>query len=835
MPNETETTTDRPPGRYQHRGTLGCGGSGEVFAAWDSHLGRTVAIKRIRTTGVHEDALQSGLHEAMRLATLRHASIVSVYDLGVEDGAPFIVMEHVQGETLDVRVSRGPLGVQEFAEFARQTLSGLTAAHQAGLVHRDLKPGNIMLTPQPCGGFQVKILDFGLSKFVEGPSAQTLNRDGTLSGSIHYISPEQLNQDPVDARSDLYSIGCVFYFALTGKKPFIGETLAHVVGAHLTHHVLPIGSLRPDLPEALALWLMRLISRSPEDRPQTALRALDELEAALPFTARLLAPTVPAEEQTKAGDTVRVPVAELRAMKRRSRLLVGLGAAALVMAGVFMWRFGQEKPAAPMPAFAPAVAKIRTPEAVVPAATPEPVPTPAPVLVAAATPVPVPVAAPTPVPATLAPVEPPPKAEVVFRVHGSNTIGAKLMPALMEDFLKREGATKVHRVPGENHEEQSVEFVPGDGGALQAFRIEAHGSNTAVAGLVADHCDLGMRSSPIKPEEIAAAEAAGLGNMHSAECEHVIGLDGLAILVHKDNSVSQLTKQQVSDIFAGRIADWSAVGGKAGPIHCYARDPKSGTHDSFRAMVLGQVPLATGTREYEDSTQLSADCAADPAGIGFVGLPFIGQCKALAIYEGDVTALLPTRFTVATEDYLLSRRLFLYAPARPQNPWTARFLNYVLSDAGQEVVSKAGFVKQTIDLHKPVMPPGAPETYLKTVSAAERLSLDFRFQPSSAAVDNKGVRDLDRLAALLTEGKLNGRPLMLLGFSDNTGIAATNVKLAKERAEVVARELLSRGVQPSLVTGIGPILPVASNETADGRHKNRRVEVWLREAERVAR
>ena len=792
-----------------------------MFAAWDSHLGRTVAIKRLRTTGVHEDAIQSGLHEAMRLATLRHASIVAVYDLGIEDGAPFIVMEHVQGETLEARVTRGPLGVQEFAEFARQTLSGLTAAHQVGLVHRDLKPGNIMLTPQPCGGFQVKILDFGLSKFVEGPSAQTLNRDGTLSGSIHYISPEQLNQDPVDARSDLYSIGCVFYYALTGRKPFVGETLAHVVGAHLTHHVLPIGEIRRDLPEGLSQWLMRLINRDPEDRPQTALRALDELEAALPFTARLLQPAPQVEEQTKPGDTVRVPVAELRAMKRRSWMWVGLGAAALVMAGGFMWKFGQDKLAAPAPAFARPVAKMRTPE-IAPAATPqavtmpEPTPAPTPILAVATSPVPVPVP------------EPPPKPEVVFRVHGSNTIGAKLMPSLMEDFLKREGAAKVHRVPGETHEEQSVEFVPAGGGAVQAFAIEAHGSNTAVAGLVADHCDLGMRSSPIKPEEIAAAEAAGLGNMHSAECEHVIGLDGLAILVHRDNPVSQLTRQQVADIFAGRIADWSALGGTPGPIHCYARDPKSGTHDSFRAMVLGQAALAAGTREYEDSVQLSADCAGDPAGIGFVGLPFIGQCKAVAIYEGEVTALLPTRFTVATEDYLLSRRLYLYAPARPQNPWTAKFLNYVLGEAGQEVVSKAGFVKQTIDLHKPVMPPGAPESYLKTVSAAERLSLDFRFQPASAAVDNKGVRDLDRLATLLTEGKLSGRPLLLLGFSDNTGAPATNVKLAKERADVVARELLSRGVQPSLVTGIGPILPVASNETADGRHKNRRVEVWLR-------
>ncbi len=797
--------------RYQHRESLGRGGSGEVFAAWDSHLGRTVAIKRLRASGVHDDTVQSALREAMRLAALRHASIVSVYDMGLDDGAPFIVMEHVQGETLEARVQRGPLGVQEFSEFARQTLSGLIAAHQVGLVHRDLKPTNLMLTPQPCGGSQVKILDFGLSKFVETPNAQTLNRDGTLSGSIHYISPEQLNQDPVDARSDLYSLGCVFYYALTAQKPFSGETLASVVTAHLSHKVVPIGRLRGDVPPALGAWIMRLLNRNPDGRPQTAIRALDELEAALPFTSRLLRPEVAAPGPAPATATTRVPVGQKG--RGAAGALVALAAA---IAGVAAWLHFGEPPRSlallATPAPAPIVQATPAPPPVFAAPAPE-------MRIAAATPAPTP--APTPVP-------PPPPAEIAFRVHGSNTIGAKLMPALMEDFLNREGAKNVRRIPGKVAEESSVEFVPRDGGLAQAIEIHAHGSNTALGDLVADRSDLGMRSSPIKPDEIAAAEAAGLGNMHSAECEHVIALDGLAILVHRDNPLKEITRQQVLDIFAGRITDWSTLGAPAGPIHCYARDPKSGTHDSFRAMVLGKEPLAAGTREYEDSFQLSDDCAADPAGIGFVGLPYIRQCKALAIHEDGVTALLPTRFTVATEDYLLSRRLYLYSPARPQNPMTHRFLTYVLSDAGQEVVSKVGFVKQTIDAQRPLIPPGAPEHYVKTVVDAERLSLDFRFRLASAEVDNKGVRDLDRLAALLGDGKFHGRSLLLLGFSDSTGVATTNVKLAKERAEVVARELQNRGAQPAVITGIGPILPIASNDTPDGRQKNRRVEVWLK-------
>jgi|GEM_PF-190149 len=831
--------TSQKPERYQHRGTLGRGGSGEVIAAWDTALGRTVAIKRLRTTGIHDEAVTAGLQEAMRLAAMHHPSIVSIYDMGQEEGAPFIVMEYLQGETLDVRVQRGPMGVQEFAEFARQTLSGLVAAHQAGLVHRDIKPTNLMLVPQPCGSSQVKILDFGLAKFVETPAAQTLNRDGTLSGSLHYIAPEQIEQDPVDGRSDLYALGCVFYFALTGRRPFSGDTVVQVIQAHLQHLCKPLAQERPDLPLPLCEWIHKLMSRYPDERQPTATRALDELEAALPFTARFHRPETASITLPPHAPTSRIPVSSSSRASGGKMTLAMVAVLLLGVLGAGAWFYSQNQnesgaalgtsaQAAPAPAPAPI------------AVAPTPAPTPV-VVALAATPASAPVessfatpkiamrpAEPTPVPTTPVP-EPPAPAEVVFRAHGSNTIGAKLMPALMEDFLKREGATQIRRLAGSSHEEMTIEFTPAGSKDKQALEIHAHGSNTALADLVADRCDLGMVSRPIKNEEVAASEQAGLGNMHSPECEHVIALDGLAIIVNRDNPVAQLTRQQVGDIFAGRVNDWSAVGGPAGPIHCYARDPKSGTTDTFRSLVLGKdTPLAPGAHEYEDSAELASDCAKDPAGIGFVGLPYIGQTKAVAIHEAGVTPLLPTRFTVATEDYLLSRRLFLYAPARPQNPWTSKFVSYVLSDAGQEVVSRIGFVKQTIDTQRPVIPAGAPETYVKTVAEAERLSLDFRFRPGSTELDAKGARDLDRLINMLTDGRFTGRALLLLGFSDNTGQALTNVKLAKERASAVAKELLNRGVEPAVITGIGPILPVASNDTEDGRHKNRRVEVWLK-------
>jgi serine/threonine protein kinase len=230
--------------RYEIRSLIARGGSGEIYSAWDRNLKRPVAIKRLRTAGMDPGLLGPLVEEATRTAALRHPNVVSVFDLGLDDGTPYIVMELIQGETLEVRAKRSVLKLEEFLELAKQSLDGLVAAHHLKLVHRDIKPGNLMLSPLPSGGFQVKILDFGTSKFVETPVQQTMDIEGKISGSIYWISPEQLNQEPVDGRSDIYALGCSFYYALTGRHPFDGEKVADVITAHLTHRVIPLAACR---------------------------------------------------------------------------------------------------------------------------------------------------------------------------------------------------------------------------------------------------------------------------------------------------------------------------------------------------------------------------------------------------------------------------------------------------------------------------------------------------------------------------------------------------------------------------------------------------------------
>jgi len=187
---------------------------------------------------------------------------------------PSNLLEYVQGETLEQTLTRGVLSLEEFVDIARQCLEGMVAAHHAGLIHRDIKPSNLILTRLATGSFQVKILDFWIAKYLQAPAAQTMNIDGTIMGSICWISPEQLNGDHVDERSDIYSLGCVFYFALAGKPPFDCEKMTDTITAHLMHQLEPLAVFRPDLPEPLCEWVTSLMRREPVERPATVMQAL---------------------------------------------------------------------------------------------------------------------------------------------------------------------------------------------------------------------------------------------------------------------------------------------------------------------------------------------------------------------------------------------------------------------------------------------------------------------------------------------------------------------------------------------------------------------------------
>lgn len=417
---------------------------------------------------------------------------------------------------------------------------------------------------------------------------------------------------------------------------------------------------------------------------------------------------------------------------------------------------------------------------------------------------------------------------VILRLHGSNTIGAKLVPALAEEFLRQQGAKDVKRVPGKQAEEMTVEgILPGDS-SPKLIEIKAYGSDTAFKDLAKNESDIGLASRKIKPEEIQ--QLSSLGDMTSRASEHVLALDGIAIIINADNEITKLTKDQIAQIFAGEIKDWSEVSGARGTINVYARDDASGTFDTFKSLVLGKErKLLSTAKRFDDSNQLSKSVATDRSGIGFVGLPFIGNSKSVAVSDSGATPLKPSQFTVATEDYLLTRRLYLYTASNPQNPLTGKFIEFALSPKGQEIVEAEKFVSLTVKTERQAASKDAPDLYQELTKGAERLSLNFRFRPGKKELDNKALNDIDLVVAQLGKNKNANQKVLLFGFTDNTGGSDKNIQLSKERAETVAEEFRQRGITPSVVTGFGAQMPVASNDNKEGQEKNRRVEIWLKQ------
>ena len=426
--------------------------------------------------------------------------------------------------------------------------------------------------------------------------------------------------------------------------------------------------------------------------------------------------------------------------------------------------------------------------------------------------------------ATAAELKDAPKA--ILRLADSNTIQDSLGPALAEAFLKAQGATDVQILPGTDPQEKMVEGVlPGDG-FTSAITVAAHGSSTVISPLTADAWDIGMSSRKLKPDK--AGKLAAPGDSHSVLNEEVLGLDGIAVIVNASNPLKDLRKDTIKQIFTGKITDWSKVGSMRGAIQVYVRDDQSGIADSFKTMVLDGAPVASSAQRFEDGNALSQAVSSDPNAIGFVSLPLIHSAKSIAISDRGADALKPTRLTVATEEYPLSRRLYLYTPSTPHNVFTQKFVEFALSRQGQQVVAGNGFVAQTVARESQPVSDSAPDEYQELTRNAERLSLDFRFVNGDLDLDDKAQKDLDRVVSLVADHGGAKKQILLFGFTDDTGVTTeVDQAVSLNRARIVERLFTQQGVKPAVVQGFGSALPVASNDTAEGREKNRRVEVWI--------
>jgi serine/threonine protein kinase len=252
-------------GPYEIIEAIGRGAMGEVYRARDQRLGREVAVK-VLPRAMATDALRVARfeQEARAAAAVRHRNIVAVHDAGRHDGLPFLVTELLHGESLEARLARGPIPLAEALAWAVQIAGGLVAAHERGIVHRDLKPANLFLTT----GGQIKILDFGVAKVIHtGETARGFaTMPGMVLGTAGYMSPEQVRADPVDARSDQFSLGCVLYELLTGQAPFRRPTAIQTMAAVLDDEPRPLAEVDARVPRVVASIVERCLAKDPAHR-----------------------------------------------------------------------------------------------------------------------------------------------------------------------------------------------------------------------------------------------------------------------------------------------------------------------------------------------------------------------------------------------------------------------------------------------------------------------------------------------------------------------------------------------------------------------------------------
>ena len=265
--------------RYRLGALLGRGGMAEVFDGYDQRLDRPVAVKLLRPEMAADSDIRDRFEvEARSAARLSHPNVVAVFDTGEDDGTPFIVMERLPGDTMADRMAAGPVDEAWLRRVASDVLGALGAAHGAGLVHRDVKPGNILIGEDGCA----KVADFGIAKSLE--VAADVTGTGLLVGTPAYVAPERLDGRPATERSDLYSLGVVLYEALVGAKPFVGTTPVAMASAVLNDVPRPLSEARPDVDPAFAAAVERAMARDPDARPASA-RELARLIAGTPAGA----------------------------------------------------------------------------------------------------------------------------------------------------------------------------------------------------------------------------------------------------------------------------------------------------------------------------------------------------------------------------------------------------------------------------------------------------------------------------------------------------------------------------------------------------------------------
>lgn len=435
-------------------------------------------------------------------------------------------------------------------------------------------------------------------------------------------------------------------------------------------------------------------------------------------------------------------------------------------------------------------------------------------------------------------------------VSGSDTLANGLMPLLISGFAAEKGG--VVEDP-ETDGDTTISSLMGDGGfgdPLGTFQVASLSSSQGFTALQDRNTQIGLSSRRILPAEARNLRDAGAGNMIDLAQEHVVAVDGLSVIVNRDNPLSTISLADIDRIFSGVITNWSEIGGPNQPINIYGRDAESGTRSVFESRIFSQSGRSSSSNMQELATNedISSTIADDPNGIGYVGNAFVRGTKAISLAGSCGISSSPDSFSAKTEEYPLQRRLYIYNRGDNVKPTTQEFIDYATSENADGVVAKSGFINLAVErvtqdtsnsrmqlLIENTIDPfefGLMRELLVDMFHWDRLSTTFRFASGSNQLDGKAILDLERLVKYL-KNHPEDTEISLVGFTDSDGAFEANRSLSIARAQqvantvqqIVAAEL--PGVTFSF-KGFGELAPTSCNDSLEGKRINRRVEVWIR-------
>ena len=438
-----------------------------------------------------------------------------------------------------------------------------------------------------------------------------------------------------------------------------------------------------------------------------------------------------------------------------------------------------------------------------------------------------------------------------IQLAASDELSESLVAGLVEGFANSRGAAFTRGQTADGAPEYTLTEAGGE--LLASLALASQDSGAAVQTVIDGAADIAAMTRSIRKDERTAL----LGENADAEArgrnEFILGLDALSIVVSPSNPVKVIGEADLARIFAGQVTNWSQLGGSAAPINIYVRGSDSGTGTVFNDLVMQPSGMAISgvANVLGADSEVTQAVLTDPNGIGYVNFSSQSDAKTLDI-RGECGIQTPaSAFTIKTEEYPLTRRIYMYRPQSSIPETAVEFIDYIKSNEAQAIVGGAGYVDQNVKsvsineqglrFAAMLLPTDADVTYediqgmVANLVSADRLSLTFRFESGSARLDTRAQGDVQRLAELIDSGAFDNKELLVVGFTDSLGVGEINASLSQARAEQVRDAVInatqnekSLGV-PITAIGYGELSPLGCNETANGRRINRRVEIWTRD------